>query len=100
MSQPTDFKELLSLGFHPVGHIDQHEGTVYSGEGTVSILGEILVTWGVDEVDLMVEVGKFHHGTGDRNPSLFFQLHPVGGGKFFGFFCLYTASQVDGSHIQ
>ena len=80
LPQGADLEELPRLGFHALGSVDDHHGGVRRHESAVSVLGEVLVAGGVQNIDAKAPVLKLHDGTGDRDAPLFFNLHPVAGG--------------------
>ncbi len=63
-----------------LGRIDHHQCRVHRGEGAIGILGEVLVTGSVQQVDDTVAIGELHHRGGNGDAALLLKLHPVGGG--------------------
>ena len=77
--QGADPEELSRLGLHALGGVDDHDGGVRRHEGAVGVLGEVLVSRGVQDIDAVAVVLELHNGGGDGNAPLLFNLHPVGG---------------------
>ena len=74
----ADLKELARLGLHALRAVDDHHGGVRRHQGAVGVLGEVLVARGVQDVDAEAAVLELHHGGGDGDAALLFNLHPVG----------------------
>ena len=80
MPQGADPEELARLGLHALGGVDDHDGGVRRHEGAVGVLGEVLVSRGVQNVDAAAAVLELHDGGGDGNAPLLLNFHPVAGG--------------------
>ena len=78
--QGADLEQLPGLGFHTLGTVDDHDGAVGGHQGTVGVLGEVLVAGSVQNVDAEAAVLELHDGGGDGDAALLLNLHPVGGG--------------------
>ncbi|OPZ75877.1 MAG: hypothetical protein BWY82_00043 [Verrucomicrobia bacterium ADurb.Bin474] len=99
-SHATDLKELAGLRFDPLCRIDHHDCGVDRGQHAEGVFGEVLVTWGVNQVDDEIAVIELHHSRADRNPALRFHGHPVGGGGAFLAPCGYRARHLKRAAIQ
>ena len=55
---------------------------------------------GVKNIDAVAVVLKLHHGGGDGNTSLLFQLHPVGDGVTVALLALDASSTLDSAPVQ
>ena len=88
------------MRFDAVGGIDDHQRGIDRGQYAVGVLGKILVTRCVEQVDDAVTVLHLHDRTGDRNTPLLFNLHPVGGCVAAGFSCLDRARDVDRAGVE
>ena len=76
----TDFKELAGLSFDTFTGIDDHDHGIDGGEHAISVLGKILVTGSIEEIDAVAVVIKLQDGGTDGDAALAFELHPVGRG--------------------
>jgi len=97
VAHPAHLHQFFGLGFNPFGVVDNHDRRINGSEHPVGILGEILVAGGVEQIDLVVAVGEFHHRGGDRDAALLFNGHPVAGcvaGHLAG---LDGPGQIDGA---
>ena len=77
MAHAAHVHELDSLLFYTVHAIDKHESCINGGECAVSIFAEVLVPRGIDQVEHAIFEREIQHGTGNRNTTLLFDLHPV-----------------------
>jgi hypothetical protein len=75
----ADLEQFAGLRFDTITCIDDHDGSIDSGEDAVGVLGEVFVSGGIEEIDDAVLVLELKHGGGDRNAALLFKFHPVGG---------------------
>src|SRR5690606_699137 len=73
----TNLKQLPGLLFDPLGSIDDHDGGVYGGQSAVGVLGEVLVTRSVDQIEYMIVVLKGHGRRRHGDPALWLNLPPV-----------------------
>ena len=97
--QGADLEQLPGLRLHALGAVDDHDGAVSSHQGPVSVLGEVLMAGGIQNVDAEAVVLELHHGAGDGNAALLFDLHPVGGGSL-GPLALDLAGLRDGAAVK
>ena len=97
---PADLEQLNGLGFHALGGVDQHNCRIGSHQHPVSILGEVLVSGGIQNVDAESVIFKLHGRRGDRNAALLFNVHPVGSGVFVALASLNTAGRPNGSAVK
>ena len=100
MAHGTDLEELPGLGLDALGTVDDHDGGVGSHQGTVGILGEVLVAGGVQDVDAEAAILELHDGRGDGNTTLLFDLHPVGGGSAGVLLALNNTCLGDGTAVE
>ena len=79
----------LGLGLHAGDGAEDGDGAVQDAERALHLGREVHVTGGVDDVDAMVDVREMAFlglpaggdgGRGDRDATLAFLFHPVGGG--------------------
>ena len=80
-AQAADLKELPGLGLDALARVQDHDGRVRSGQRPERVLAEVLVTWGIQDVDDVPAVLELHGRGGDRDPSRLLHAHPVGGGE-------------------
>ncbi len=97
VSHATNFHQLACLCFHPFCHVHHYYYTIYCRECAVGVFGKILVTGCVQNVYLVFVILKTHDRSGNRNSSLFLNLHPVGCGSFLYFVRFYCSRNVNGS---
>ena len=97
---PADFEQFDRLGFHALGRIQQHDRRVRGDQHTVRILGEVLVSGRIQNIDPVAVVHELHCGTRHGNAALFLNLHPVRGGVLVRFPGLDAAGAADGSAVQ
>src|SRR5699024_11278946 len=79
-----------SLRFNTFSGVDNHDGSINSHQSTVSIFREILVSWGIQDVDILVMIVELHNRTSNGDSTFLFNLHPVTGSKLsrlFSFNC-------------
>mmetsp|Transcript_24838 Transcript_24838/g.63009 ORF Transcript_24838/g.63009 Transcript_24838/m.63009 type:complete len:369 (-) Transcript_24838:144-1250(-) len=72
-----DIEELERLRLKALGPVEKHHGIVGCGDGPVRVLAEVLVPWGVKEVELHSTVLKLKGGGGDGDTPVLLNLHPV-----------------------
>ena len=53
MAQGADLEQLDGLGLNTLGGVDDHDGGIRRPQGTVGILGEVLVAGGIQNVDAL-----------------------------------------------
>ena len=53
MAQGADLEQLDGLGLNTLGGVDDHDGGIRRHQGTVGILGEVLVAGGIQNVDAL-----------------------------------------------
>ena len=79
LAHPTHLKQLPRLRLQALGGVLEHHGVIGRRQGAIGVLGEVLVTRRVEQVDRGGVVVELQHRRSDRDAPLFFQLHPVGG---------------------
>ena len=80
-AHPADFEQFPGPLLDALGGVDDHDDAVHGGQHPVCVLAEILVTGGVEQVDDTSAVFELKQRGRDGNTALFFQLHPVRGGR-------------------
>ena len=77
---PAHLEEFAGLAFDSLARVDDHDDGVHGGQDAISVLGEILVAWGVQEIDVVAVVIELQDGGTDGNAAFALQLHPIGSG--------------------
>ena len=77
MAHGADLEKLARLRFDAFGSVNDHNGRVRSHEGTVGVLGEVLVAGGVKDIDAVTLILELHDRGGDGDTALLLKLHPV-----------------------
>ena len=95
LPQAADLHQFLRLRLHAARPVDHDDDRVDGGEGAEGILSEVLVSRGVEDIDLIVLVLKAHYGGGDGDAALLLDLHPVGGGGAADLIALDRPGDVD-----
>ena len=95
IAQPADLHQLDGALLHPLGAVDHHERRVDRGQRAVGVLGEVLVTRGVEQVHDAVAVRELHHRGSDGDAALLLEPHPVGGRMARGLATLDGACHLD-----
>ena len=89
------------LRFHALGPVNHNDNGIYSGQRTECVLGKILVTGGVEDVDLIGFVAfigrvvELHDGGGYGDAALLLYLHPVAGGSLADLVVLYGSGHLN-----
>jgi hypothetical protein len=78
----ADMEKLYRLRLDALGPVYEHDGAVRGDKSPVSVLTEILMSGGVENIDVVTVVVELHDARGNRDSSLFLDLHPVGYGVF------------------
>ncbi len=73
----ADLEELLGLSLNALGYVNNHDSTIHSHQCTICILREVLMAWGVQDIDAVPVVVELQYRRGNGNTTLFFYLHPV-----------------------
>ena len=76
--EPAHLEELDRLRLDALCRVDHHHRRIDGREHAVGVLGKILVSRRVEQVDRMAGVLELHHRRRDRDAALLFDLHPVG----------------------
>ena len=114
VAHAADLHKLACLRLDALGAVDDDDDAIDGCEGAVGIFGKVLVTRGVEDVDLVLMllsvafytgegalrgagIVEGHDRGGYRDATLLLDLHPVGGGCFLDLVTLDGTSDVDGS---
>ena len=99
MPQGADLKQLPGLGLYAFCCVDDHDGGIGGHEGTVGVLGEVLVARCVEDVDAVAVIAELEYGGRDGNTTLLLNLHPVGDGGAAVFLALDHPGLGDGASV-
>jgi hypothetical protein len=78
VADAADLEQLARLRLDPLGGIDHHDRAIDRGKRPVRVLGEILVSRCVEQVEQDRPALKRHHRAGHGDAALLLDLHPVG----------------------
>ena len=99
MPAVADPEQLLGLGFHALGRVNQHDGAVRRHQGAVRVFRKVLMPGRIQNIDTEPLVIKLQHRRGNGDPALLFNFHPVGYGMLVCLSGFYTACQMDGAAV-
>ena len=71
----------LGLGLNALLAVEDRDRAIEDAQRALNLNGEVDVTRGVDDVDLVLVPEAGHRRGGDGDPPLLLLLHPVGGGS-------------------
>ena len=85
IAHAADLHQLACLSLHTFGGIDDDDSRVDGCQRTVGIFCEVLVTWRVEDVDLvwltrlvLGQIVELHHRSRHGDTTLLLNVHPVG----------------------
>ena len=96
----ADLEQFPGLGLDALGTVDDHDGSVSGHQGTVGILGEVLVARGIQNVDAEAVILELHDGRGNGNTTLLLDLHPVGSSGTGILLALNDTGLCDGAAVE
>ena len=99
MAHHTDLEQFDGLRLDTFGSVDDHDSGVRCHQSTVSILGEVLVSGGIKDVDAVSLIIELEYGRCYRDTSLLLDLHPVGDCVLCRFAALYGSGEVDRASV-
>ena len=91
----ADLHQLARLRLDALGAVDDDDDRIDGRERAVGVLCEVLVAGGVENIDLASRVFEAHHGRGDRDSALAFDLHEVRSGALLDLVALDGSGHVD-----
>jgi hypothetical protein len=100
IAHPTYLHEAFGLGLHSFDTVYDEDHTVHGGECPIRILGEITVTWRIEEVDELPAIFEGHDRCGDRDATLALDLHEVTRGTAADLVVLDGACGLDGTAVK
>ena len=95
VAQRANLEQLLRLRLDALGGVDDHDGGVGGHERAVRVLGKVLVTGGIKDVDTAAIMLELQHGGGDGDAALLLDVHPVGDGVLRACLSLDRAGGLD-----
>ena len=99
-AQAADLEQLHRLLLHALGVVDEHHGAVRGHQRAVGILGEVLMSGGIQNVDAVAVEVELHRRGRDRNAALLLDLHPVRRGVVRRLAGLDRARQANGPAVE
>ncbi len=100
MPHGANLEQLPGLRLHAFRAVNDHDGRVRGHQGTIGILGEVLVPRGIQNVDAEAAVLELHDGRRNGNTTLLLDLHPVGGSGAGVFLTLDHARLGNGTAVK
>ena len=91
----ADIHQFASLALHTLRAVNHNDYSIYGGQRAVGILGKVLVTRGVENVDFRTLILELHNRSSHRDTPLSLNLHKVGGCGFLDFVALHSTRHVD-----
>ncbi len=96
----ADFKKFSRLRLDAFCGINHHDHCIHGSQHAIGVLGKVLVTGRVEQVETVTVVIKLQHGRADRNAALFFQLHPIAGRGALIFSCGHGTGELHGTTVE
>ncbi len=100
LTHTAHFHQFSGLCLYTLGAVNYNNYTVYSRKCSEGVFLEVLVTWGIKNVNLVAVVVECHNRGRNRNSTLLFYFHPVAGGGLLYLVALYGSGNVDGASEQ
>ncbi len=91
----ADLHQAASLRLHTLGGVNHDNHGIDSRERTERIFGKVLVTRGIEDIDMIALIFKAHHRGGHRDTTLLLDFHPVGCGCLLNLIRLHRTCHVD-----
>ena len=96
----TNFKELNGLRLHTFCAINHHDRTVRRHQGSVGVLGEILMSRCVQNIDTLSVIVELQYRRSDGNSSFLLNLHPIGNSVLGRLSSFYRSCQINSPAIK
>ena len=100
VAHAADFEELQRARLDTLGGVDDHDGGIDGRQRAIGIVGEVLVTGRVEDVEDVVVILEGHDGGDDRDAAFALDLHPVGAGLDAILLRLDFAGELNGAAEQ
>ena len=91
VTQTADVHQRDGPWLYTLTTVKNHQRRVDRRQGAVGVFGEVFVTRGVEQVDHVIAIRELHDRRGNRDTTLLFHFHPVGGGMAVGLARLHRA---------
>ena len=89
--------QLTSLRLDTLRSVNNDDNRIYGRQRTIGILGKILVTRGIEDVDFHILIVESHNRCSNRDTALALDFHKVGCGTLLNLIALYSTRNVDGT---
>ena len=93
--------QLVGLALDTLGAVDDDDDRIDGSQGSEGIFLEILVTWRIEDIDLIFlalnGIVERKDGSSYRDTTLALYLHEVGGGSLLDLIALDSTSHMDGA---
>ena len=100
VAEAADLEQLAGARLYALGRVDDHDRRVDGCQRAIGMVGEILVTRRVEQVQDGILVLERHHRGGNRNSARALDGHPVGARAALVFFCLDLSGELNGAAEQ
>ena len=100
MAHTAYLHETTRLLLDTLGVVYDDDDAIHSGERAVGVFGEVLVTWGIEDVDFIVLIVEAHDTGCHGDTTLTLYLHEVTGGALLDLVALDGSSYVDGASVE
>ena len=100
VAQGAHAEQLLGLRLDALCSVNHHDCRVGSHERAVRVLGKVLVTRGVEDVDANTVVIELQNRGGDGNAARLLDVHPVGHRMLGRALALDRAGRLNAARVQ
>ena len=100
MAHTAHLHKATRLLLDTLGVVYDDDDAIHGGECAVGVFGEVLVTWRVEDVDLVVLIVEAHDAGCHGDTTLTLYLHKVTGGALLDLVALDGSSYVDGASVE
>ena len=95
ISHTTYLHQLQRLSLHALGTVYHDDDAVHCRQRAIRIFGKVLVTRGIQDIDLIVMIVELHHAGSHGDATLFLYVHPVAGGCLAYLVTLHGTSHLN-----
>ena len=96
----ANLEQLAGLCLDALGGVNDHHRRVSRHQRAVGVLGKVLMTRGIQNVDALALIAELQHRGRYRNTALLLDLHPVGNRMTAVFLALDHAGLLNGSAVE
>src|SRR5262249_10185144 len=93
-------EQLERLRLQALGRVQQHDRAVHRLEHAVGVLGEVRVTWRIEQVETETLVAEAQRRRGDRDAAVALYPHPARGDPAPPRLAVHRARVVDRGRVQ